>query len=270
MFTMSLGPCAPTMDLSRPKAGVSCSQSRGSNGNHDMLVSASGTGCNPVERGQPLAREPRWGHPPFQRIMATRAETSDLAAVSTRFRAVLDALGLAQHRIARLFNVTPRTVRRWKCGARRTPCGVDIVLRLLATGTVTIVQVEQVAVPVPVRNGGGATPEPPAPLVEPATPSLADPGPTTTAEKIYALRLGSCRWPCGDPRDHNFYFCGKPAAEPPYCEQHHSLAYVAQQAPGGGQGVRVGFVTWRRVALARHHRRAGNGGKSGHRAAAAV
>jgi hypothetical protein len=30
--------------------------------------------------------------------MATRAETSDLAAISTEFRATLDVLGRAQHR----------------------------------------------------------------------------------------------------------------------------------------------------------------------------
>jgi hypothetical protein len=64
----------------------------------------------------------------------------------------LGTLGIAQHRVAKLFGVGPRSVRRWQCGDRRVPCGVDIVLRLLAAGTVTLAQVEQAAVPIPVRS----------------------------------------------------------------------------------------------------------------------
>src|SRR5262249_29161639 len=88
---------------------------------------------------------------------------------ATEFRETLGALGIAQHRIAQLFGVGPRSVRRWQHGDRRVPCGVGIVLRLLATKTITIAQVEQAAVPVPARTNGSVKPEPPAPLlVEPA------------------------------------------------------------------------------------------------------
>ena len=120
---------------------------------------------------------------------------------------MLGALGIAQHRVAQLFGVGPRSVRRWQYGDRRVPCGVGIVLRLLAAGTVTVAQVEQAAVPIPARTNGSAKPEPPAPLfVEPvpeqsvatdvkaaafadptfADPTSADPG-LTTAEKVCAL-----------------------------------------------------------------------------------
>jgi hypothetical protein len=77
--------------------------------------------------------------------MALPAEVSDL--VTTEFRAALSGLGLAQHRVAQLFGVGPRSVRRWQSGDRRVPCGVRIVLRLLIAGTVTVDQVERAAAP---------------------------------------------------------------------------------------------------------------------------
>src|SRR5262249_38885618 len=58
-------------------------------------------------------------------------------------------LGLAQTRVARLFGVGPRSVRRGQPGDRRIPRGVGIVLHLLAAGTVTIEQVEEAAVSIP-------------------------------------------------------------------------------------------------------------------------
>ena len=81
--------------------------------------------------------------------MAIHAEASDSAVATTEFRETLGALGIAQHRVARLFGVGPRSVRRWQDGDRRVPCGVGIVLRLLAAGTVTVAQVEQAAVAIP-------------------------------------------------------------------------------------------------------------------------
>lgn len=78
---------------------------------------------------------------------------SDLSVATTEFHEMLSALGLAQHRVAQLFGVSPRSVRRWQYGDRRVPCGVGIVLRLLAAGTVTVAQVEQ-AVPIPARTWG--------------------------------------------------------------------------------------------------------------------
>ena len=53
-----------------------------------------------------------------------------LSVVRTEFHATLDALGIAQHRAAKLFGVGPRSMRRWQDGDRRVPCGVGIVLRL--------------------------------------------------------------------------------------------------------------------------------------------
>jgi len=50
-----------TRDLYRPKAGVSCSQSRGSNGNHDMFAAASFIGLHPVDVVSSLARRTRAG-----------------------------------------------------------------------------------------------------------------------------------------------------------------------------------------------------------------
>src|SRR6516165_4177364 len=87
------------------------------------------------------------------------------AAAATEFARTLDMLDVTQLRIARLFGTTPRTIRRWRDGTRRTQRGVDIVLRLLAAGAITVAQVEEAAAdPAPARaNGGGAKGEPPAP-----------------------------------------------------------------------------------------------------------
>jgi hypothetical protein len=203
--------------------------------------------------------------------MALHAEASDLATIE--FRETLDALGIAQHRVARLFGVGPRSVRRWQDGDRRVPCGVGIVLRLLAAGAVTVDQVEQAAaVAIPAWTNGSATPEPSAPLlVEPvpepsvvtdvkaaafadstfvdptlvdltfADPTLADPASAdpgqTTAEKVVALSPEACRWPYGDPGRSDFCFCGRPVARRPYCERHRITAYAASSTgsvPGFG------------------------------------
>jgi hypothetical protein len=99
-----------------------------------------------------------------------------------------------------MFGVRPRSVRRWQHGDRRVPRGVGIVLRLLAAGVITVDQVEQAAIPIPVRTNGSAKSEPPAPLlVEPAPAQAAlaraeaatttDSG-LTTAEKVIALGPG--------------------------------------------------------------------------------
>jgi GcrA cell cycle regulator len=98
----------------------------------------------------------------------------------TEFHEALRTLGLAQQRVAALFGVGPRSVRRWQYGDRRVPCGVGIVLRLLQTGAVTIEAVEQAAVPFSARTNGGVEPEPPVveppsehTLVEPALEQVA-------------------------------------------------------------------------------------------------
>jgi len=158
-------------------------------------------------------------------------EASDLA--TTEF-ATLDVLGLTQCRVARWFGVGPRSVRRWKSSARRTPCGVSIVLRLLAAGTVTVAQVELAAAPAPARTNGRAKPEPPAPQrAEPAPKQSASARTKTAtlAEKLLALVPGTCRWPCGDDPQHpDFYFCSAPTAKPPYCPRHRAVAYLAPRA----------------------------------------
>jgi GcrA cell cycle regulator len=174
--------------------------------------------------------------------MALHTEARDLA--TTEFCAALAELGIAQCRVARWFGVGPRSVRRWRHGDRRVPRGAEILLRLLTAGAVTIDQVEQAAAPVPARTNGDAKPKPPAPRpVEPApeqsalASALTDPS-LTTAEKIVALAPNACRWPYNDPRHPNFYFCSRPTAAPPYCNEHRIAAHITprpQQAPVGGQ-----------------------------------
>lgn len=42
------------------------------------------------------------------------------------------------------------------------------------------------------------------------------------------LKPRQCRWPCGDPREDDFGFCGDHAMPGlPYCEEHAKIAYQA-------------------------------------------
>jgi hypothetical protein len=162
-----------------------------------------------------------------------------LLVTRTKLRTTFDTLGITQSRVAQLFGVGPRSVRRWQRGDRRVPCGVDLVFRLLAMQVVTIAQVEEAAVSISAaRMNGGGQPGPLVPrLVEPVPEqptSLADSGPTT-AEKVWALEPNACRWPCGDPRHLDFHFCARPVAKGFYCEEHGTMAYLAPP-PGSGHG----------------------------------
>jgi hypothetical protein len=182
----------------------------------------------------------------------------------TEFHQTLGSLNLAQQRVAALFDVSPRAVRRWRDGERRVPCGVDIVVHLLAAGAVTIDQVERAAVH---RTNGGAAPSAPLPVqavtvdlveqvgaarmnaeppvVEPAAPLLLEPPSEvvtdlaevalsadpvivelTLGEKVAALTSRSCHWPIGDPQHSDFRFCGEATKIPPYCAEHRALAYM--------------------------------------------
>ena len=180
---------------------------------------------------------PRRGHLHIvdSRIAAMHVGSRDLSTTAIELCATLGALGLAQHRVAQLFGVGSRSVRRWRDGERRIPRGVSIVLRLLAAGAITAAQVERVAVLIPARTNGG---EPPAPRrTVPSEQSAAETATRapTTAEKVCALVPEGCRWPYGDPRHSDFRFCGNLAVEQPYCERHRALAYLAPR-PGRAHG----------------------------------
>ncbi len=42
------------------------------------------------------------------------------------------------------------------------------------------------------------------------------------------LKLNSCRWPIGDPKDDDFHFCGADSVTgKPYCAEHCKLAYTS-------------------------------------------
>jgi hypothetical protein len=192
----------------------------------------------------------------------------------TEFGTALDNLGIAQRRVAEIFGVSARHIRRWRNGTRRVPRPVGIVCNLLAVGVVTVEQVEAAALVFTRTNGGGAEPEPaslhverapvpaeaatvkidgdagpeaPAPPVEPA-PAPAEaaaaltlvkingasvaPAPEpaeTLAEKV--CRLTGCRWPNGDPKGPNFFFCNAAVIKPPYCPRHHDAAYMTRSSP---------------------------------------
>lgn len=51
--------------------------------------------------------------------------------------------------------------------------------------------------------------------------------------RLVHLNDRMCRWPIGDPQDHDFHFCGrKPVEGGPYCEAHRRKAYQPQNSRG--------------------------------------
>lgn len=52
--------------------------------------------------------------------------------------------------------------------------------------------------------------------------------PKSNKTTLMDLKLTSCRWPIGDPKDADFHFCGKPAQTgKPYCPEHCKIAYIS-------------------------------------------
>ncbi len=67
---------------------------------------------------------------------------------------------------------------------------------------------------------------PPPPVVE-EDPVVFDDGSHAT---VLTINDRMCRWPIGDPSEHEFHFCGrKPKSGSPYCEAHARKAYQPQQ-----------------------------------------
>jgi hypothetical protein len=158
--------------------------------------------------------------------MTILVESSDLSPISE--------LGITQRRAAKIFAVSERHFRRWRSGDRQIPTGVAILLRLVAMRRVSLADVERAAGLV---INGSASLKPPASFVMEPVPAqaaltrieaaaLANAN-STTAEKVIALAPEACRWPHGDPRCPDFRFCGNPATQGSYCEQHSAAARLA-------------------------------------------
>ena len=60
---------------------------------------------------------------------------------------------------------------------------------------------------------------------------------STATKKIKSmidLESGDCRWPIGDPRHHDFHFCGaKQAPGRPYCAHHWGQSFVTRARNDG-------------------------------------
>jgi hypothetical protein len=182
-----------------------------------------------IQLGGPEREEPPLGLPGDLGQRHPRATAAD------EVREALGVLNLAQHRAARLFGVGPRSIRRWRSGDRRIPHGIGVLLNLMVMGTVTVDQVEA-AIPAPVRTNGDArlgldALVGPAPAPEQSAP-VADLAPTT-AERVFALGAGMCRWPFGSPGATNFRFCSDPIAAGSYCKRHCAEAYMVRSTRHG-------------------------------------
>jgi hypothetical protein len=131
----------------------------------------------------------------------------------TEFHEALGTVGIAQQRVAALFGVGPRSVRRWQYGDRRVPCGVGIVFRLLAAGVVTFEQVEQAAVPFVAWTNGGTKPEPPVvePALEPPAPLPLEPPSESSTNLVEPLL--ECSADLAEPASEPLTNLAEPAPE---------------------------------------------------------
>lgn len=72
----------------------------------------------------------------------------------------------------------------------------------------------------------------PSPIKKAATPTPKSQKTKLGDNKGYMtlldLKLNSCRWPIGEPKDADFHFCGKDTVTgKPYCAEHCKIAYTS-------------------------------------------
>jgi len=118
------------------------------------------------------------------------------AAATTEFGAALTTLGLPQNRVAKLFGVSCRHIRRWQHGNRTVPRAVRLVINLLVAGAISIDQVEAAA------QTNGVKPALPArlrdePEPKPPTPCLVEPAPAPAA--LTPVKINGAAGPVGAP-----------------------------------------------------------------------
>lgn len=69
----------------------------------------------------------------------------------------------------------------------------------------------------------------PSPIKKDAKPkTIKKKAPQKENMSLLDLKLNSCRWPIGEPKDADFHFCGKDTVTgKPYCTEHCKLAYTS-------------------------------------------
>lgn len=81
-------------------------------------------------------------------------------------------------------------------------------------------RLELAARPSPIKSGTAKT------STKNASKTVSKPKSNKTT--LMDLKLTSCRWPIGDPKDPDFHFCGKQAQTgKPYCPEHCKMAYIS-------------------------------------------
>ena len=67
----------------------------------------------------------------------------------------------------------------------------------------------------------------PSPIKTEQVPIKKAPVKKAGVVRLIDLRLNTCRWPIGDPREDDFHFCGEQTVTgKPYCLKHCQEAYL--------------------------------------------
>ena len=100
------------------------------------------------------------------------------------------------------------------------------VHRLGLAGRASPARSERLRLPTAPRISLRSHHAPQPPIVE-EDPVILEDGSFAT---VLTINDRMCRWPIGDPSEHEFHFCGrKPKNGSPYCEAHARKAYQPQQ-----------------------------------------
>lgn len=68
----------------------------------------------------------------------------------------------------------------------------------------------------------------PSPIKKEAVKTVKHKAEKPSKMTLMDLKLNSCRWPVGEPKDADFHFCGKDTVTgKPYCQEHCKVAYTS-------------------------------------------
>ena len=67
----------------------------------------------------------------------------------------------------------------------------------------------------------------PSPIKAEPAPKKKTPVKKVGIVRLIDLKINTCRWPIGDPKDDDFHFCGEQTVTgKPYCLEHCQEAYI--------------------------------------------
>jgi hypothetical protein len=171
-----------------------------------------------------------WLRGPSARILVDRADAAHDRVPGDAWRARLRATARCPALLRETAEFAPLATRRPAYSD-----GIQILLRLLAVGAVTVAQVEEAAEAVTSSDATTASGNLSTVCALKAADATTAPGDLSTADKVCALTPTACRWPTGGPACADFCSCGASVVveNSSYCDRHRATAYRPRIAKAG-------------------------------------